>query len=53
MAALAANGDSVVEDVKYIQRGYEDFVQKLKQLGGMIETVDSAEEAQKFLLKQA
>ncbi len=53
MAALAANGDSIVEEIGYIQRGYEDFVDKMKQLGGVIETVDSEEEARKFLLKQA
>ena len=51
IAALAAQGDSVIDDVQYILRGYEDFVEKLKGIGGRIETVDSEEEAQKFFLK--
>ncbi|MBR4768511.1 MAG: UDP-N-acetylglucosamine 1-carboxyvinyltransferase [Lachnospiraceae bacterium] len=53
LAALAANGDSIVEEIHYILRGYEDFSGKLKQLGARIQTVDSREEAQKFFLKQA
>ena len=51
IAALAANGDSVVEDIQYILRGYEDFVEKLQLLGGKIGIADSEEEARKFFLK--
>ena len=51
IAALAAEGDSIVEDVKYILRGYEDFDVKIRGIGGEIQLVDSEEEAQKFLLK--
>lgn len=51
IAALAANGDSVLEDIQYILRGYEDFPAKLRGLGGLIEKVDSEEEARKYLLK--
>ena len=36
LAALSANGKSTVEDVEYIQRGYEDFHTKLSSLGADI-----------------
>jgi len=36
LAALSANGRSVVEDVEYIQRGYEDFHGNLSSLGADI-----------------
>lgn len=51
IAALAANGFSIIDDVKYIQRGYEDFEEKIKQLGGEIELVDSERDIQKFKLR--
>ncbi|MBR6626893.1 MAG: UDP-N-acetylglucosamine 1-carboxyvinyltransferase [Lachnospiraceae bacterium] len=51
MAALAAEGCTVVEDIYYIQRGYEDFHLKLHNLGAMIELVESERELQKFKLK--
>ena len=37
IAGLAAQGCSIVDDVEYIERGYEHFVSKLKQLGAQIE----------------
>ena len=51
LAALAADGYSVVEDIHYIQRGYEDFHLKLQALGAQIDKVDSERELQKFKLK--
>lgn len=51
LAALAAEGISEIEDIEYIQRGYEDFEGKLRNLGALIERVDSEKEAQKFKLK--
>lgn len=51
LAALAAEGISEIEDIEYIQRGYEDFEGKLRSLGAIIERVDSEKEAQKFKLK--
>ena len=36
IAGLAASGTTVVEDVVYIERGYEDLVGKLTQLGADI-----------------
>ncbi|MDO5403496.1 MAG: UDP-N-acetylglucosamine 1-carboxyvinyltransferase [Eubacteriales bacterium] len=51
IAALAADGISQIEDIEYIQRGYEDFEGKIRGLGGIIEKVDSDREIQKFKLK--
>ena len=53
IAALTADGFSTVEDIKYIERGYEDFDQKLRDLGAHIEKVDSDHDMQKFKLKHA
>lgn len=50
-AALAAEGVSTIDDIKFIERGYEDFPQKLQNLGAQIEKVSSERELQKFRLK--
>lgn len=36
IAALCAEGESVIDDVHFIERGYEDFVSKLQHLGADI-----------------
>ena len=51
IAGLAAEGVSVVDDIVYIQRGYEDFEGKLRTLGAEIERVSSEKEIQKFRLR--
>lgn len=51
MAALAAEGFSTVEEIHYIERGYEDFHLKLQSLGAQIEKVSSDRDMQKFRLK--
>ena len=51
LAALAAEGFSTVDDIHFIERGYEDFPEKLQSLGGIIEKVDSEQALQKFKLK--
>ena len=51
IAGLAADGYTVVDEIGYIQRGYEYFEEKLRGLGAMIERVDSDKELQKFRLK--
>ena len=51
IAGLAAEGYTVVDEIGYIQRGYENFEEKLRGLGAVIEKVDSEKEAQKFRLK--
>lgn len=51
IAGLTAEGVTIVEDIHYIERGYEDFHLKLKSLGAQIEIVNSEREVQKFKLK--
>lgn len=51
IAGLAAEGFTVVDDIVYIQRGYECFEEKLRGLGAQIERVSSENEIQKFRLK--
>lgn len=51
IAALAADGITTVDDIKYIQRGYEDFHLKLQNLGAQIDLVTTERELQKFKLK--
>lgn len=51
IAGLAAEGITVVDDIVYIQRGYECFEEKLRELGAQIERVNSENEIQKFRLK--
>ncbi len=50
IAGLAAEGITVVDDIIYIQRGYEDFEQKLASLGADIKRVSSEREIMKFRL---
>ncbi|MFI3177119.1 MAG: UDP-N-acetylglucosamine 1-carboxyvinyltransferase, partial [Eubacteriales bacterium] len=50
LAALGAKGHSTVEDIQYIERGYEDFPKKLRELGAFIQKVDSQRELKKFRL---
>ena len=52
IAGLAAEGYTVVDEIGYIQRGYESFEEKLQSLGAMIEKVDSDREARKFQLRE-
>ena len=40
IAGLAAEGVTEVEDIHYIERGYEDIVEKLRRLGADIELVE-------------
>ncbi len=51
IAGLAADGITIVDDIVYIQRGYERFEEKLRSLGGVIVKVTSEKEIQKFRLK--
>ena len=51
LAGLAAEGQTTVDDIKYIKRGYEDFEGKLVSLGADIREVDSEAEARKFNIK--
>ncbi|MCC8017033.1 MAG: UDP-N-acetylglucosamine 1-carboxyvinyltransferase [Lachnospiraceae bacterium] len=51
IAGLAADGITTVDDIYYIERGYEAFDEKLRKLGGEIQKVSSEKEIQKFKLK--
>ena len=51
IAGLAAEGITIVDDIVYIQRGYENFEEKLRSLGAEIERVSSEKEIQKFRLR--
>lgn len=51
IASLAAEGVSTIDDIKFIERGYEDFPTKLQSLGAQIEKVITDRELQKFRLK--
>ncbi len=51
LAGLAAEGITVVDDIRFIERGYEDFHLKLKALGAQIDRVNTDRELQKFKLK--
>ena len=51
IAGLAGEGITVVDDIVYIQRGYEDFDAKLRALGAEIEKVSSEKEIQKFRMR--
>ncbi|MBR5422350.1 MAG: UDP-N-acetylglucosamine 1-carboxyvinyltransferase [Lachnospiraceae bacterium] len=53
IAALAAEGETIIEDTRFIERGYEDFELKLKGLGAKIERVSTDRELKKARLKLA
>ena len=43
IAGLTANGETTVEDIQYIDRGYEDVVEKFSNLGADIRRVEVVE----------
>ncbi len=51
IAGMATDGITIVDDIVYIQRGYEQFDEKLRGIGAIIERVASEKEIQKFKLK--
>ena len=46
IAGMCAQGTTVIEDVHFIERGYENFVGKLNALGADIRVVDFPEETE-------
>ncbi len=48
IAALAAHGQSEISHVQYIERGYENIVAKLRNLGADIRSVEDAHEAEEL-----
>ena len=51
IAGLAADGYTVIDDIQYIERGYENFDEKLRQLGGQIKRVTCEKDIQRFKLE--
>ena len=53
IAGLVAEGFTIVEQVEYIERGYENFEEKFRELGASMEKIDSEDEKalRKFKLK--
>lgn len=51
IAGMQAEGITIVDDIHYIERGYENFDGKLRGLGAKIEKVSDEKELQKFILK--
>ena len=51
IAGLIGEGITIVDDIYYIERGYEELHKKLGALGARIEKVSSDKEIQKFILK--
>lgn len=51
IAGLAADGITTIDDIYYIERGYEAFDEKFRKLGGEMQKVSSEKEIQKFKLK--
>jgi UDP-N-acetylglucosamine 1-carboxyvinyltransferase len=51
VAGLCADGITVVNDIQYVERGYEDFPEKLRALGGQVEVVETDKELQNFKLR--
>jgi len=41
LAALSADGTTTMDDIHFIERGYEDFDEKLRSLGGDIRKTDN------------
>ena len=51
IAGLSAQGVTIIDDIHYIQRGYEAFEEKLEGLGAQIQRVNTEKEIQKFQFK--
>ena len=48
IAGLVAEGFTYIDDIKYIERGYEDFDEKLRGLGAAIIKAETEKEVRKF-----
>ncbi len=53
LAGLVAEGFTVIDNIHFIERGYEDFYMKLRDLGATIERVEDDGSEQKFRLQYA
>ena len=53
MAGLAAEGFTSIDHIHYIERGYENFEEKIRGIGGKIDKIDAEDEraVRKFKMK--
>lgn len=51
VAGLASEGITLIDEIQYIERGYEDFPEKLRSLGAEIAVVENDRDIQKFKMK--
>ena len=53
IAGLVAEGFTTIEQIRYVERGYECFEKKMRDLGADMEKMDSEDmkAVQKFKLK--
>ena len=52
-AGLMAGGITEIEGIHFVERGYEDFPEKLRELGAQIERAGDERDLRKFQLKYA
>ena len=52
IAGLAAEGITIVDDIHYIQRGYERFEEKMQGLSAKMERVDNVKDLQLFKYRE-
>jgi UDP-N-acetylglucosamine 1-carboxyvinyltransferase len=39
LAGMIARGETIITNVEYIERGYEDIIGKIAKLGGKVSTI--------------
>ena len=49
IAALSADGFSTIDNIEYIERGYENFIPKLQELGAIINKITEYDDIEKFI----
>ncbi len=52
IAGLAAEGITIIDNIHYVQRGYERFEEKMQALGAKMERVDNAKDLQLFIYRE-
>lgn len=52
IAGLAAEGITIIDDIQYVQRGYERFEEKMQGLGAKMERVDNVKDLQLFKYRE-
>ena len=52
IAGLAADGITIIDDIHYVQRGYERFEEKIRGLGAKMERVDNVKDLQLFKYRE-